>query len=83
MRTTRTEHDLLGSREVPDDAYWGIHTLRATENFVISDRTVNDMPQLIRAMVQVKKAAAHANLELGSLTPEVGTAIIWACERVL
>ncbi|TRY18126.1 aspartate ammonia-lyase [Tessaracoccus rhinocerotis] len=83
MRTTRTEHDLLGSREVPRDAYWGIHTLRATENFVISDRTVNDMPQLIRAMVQVKKAAAHANLELGSLTPEVGTAIIWACERVL
>ena len=46
---TRTEEDLLGTREVPDDAYWGIHTLRAIENYQISVRTINEAPELIRA----------------------------------
>ena len=63
----RIEEDLLGPREVPDDAYWGIHTLRATENYRISGRTVAEVPELVRAMVQVKWAAALANKELGAV----------------
>lgn len=42
----RIEEDLLGKREVPDDVYYGVHTLRAIENFYISDRTINDVPNL-------------------------------------
>ena len=64
---SRTETDLLGDREVPDDAWYGIHTLRAIENFPISGITVNSVPELIRGMVLVKKAAALANRELGAL----------------
>lgn len=52
---TRIEEDLLGKREVPADAYYGVHTLRAIENFYISDRTINDVPEFIRGMVMVKK----------------------------
>lgn len=51
---TRIEEDLLG-KEVPADAYYGVHTLRAIENFYISDRTINDVPEFIRGMVMVKK----------------------------
>ena len=49
----RIEEDLLGTREVPDDAYWGIHTLRALENYQTSGRSINQVPELIRAIVQV------------------------------
>ncbi|GGO98223.1 aspartate ammonia-lyase [Actinomyces gaoshouyii] len=80
---TRTEVDLLGSREVPLDAYWGIHTLRAMENFQISGTTIGDVPELIRGMVQVKKASALANAELGTLAPELAEAILWACDEIL
>lgn len=83
MSPTRTEQDLLGSREVPADAYWGIHTLRARENFSISGHTVNDVPQLIHAMVRVKKATMLANLELGAIPPDVAVAIGWACDQIL
>ena len=57
----RIEEDLLGTREVPDEAYWGIHTLRALENYQISGRTINQVPEMIRAIIQVKKACALAN----------------------
>ncbi|MCE1915229.1 aspartate ammonia-lyase, partial [Enterobacter hormaechei] len=60
----RIEEDLLGKREVPAEAYYGIHTLRAIENFHISNNTINDVPEFIRGMVMVKKAAALANKEL-------------------
>ncbi|OYN99718.1 aspartate ammonia-lyase [Enemella evansiae] len=83
MTTTRTEEDLLGARDVPADAYWGIHTLRAMENFPISDRTINDAPDFIRGMVQVKKAAALANAELGVLPVEIADAITTACDEIL
>lgn len=83
MPGTRTEEDLLGSREVPAEAYWGIHTLRAMENFGISDRTISDTPHFIRGMVQVKKAAAQANAELGVLDPEIAEAIVAGCDQVL
>ena len=82
-QATRTEEDLLGPRQVPLEAYWGIHTLRAQENFRISGATIGDEPSFIRGMVQVKKASALANRELGTLDEEITAAIIWACDQVL
>ncbi len=82
-KATRTEEDLLGAREVPLEAYWGIHTLRAMENFQISGSVVGDEEAFVRGMVQVKKAAALANSDLGALDPEVAGAIVWACDQVL
>ena len=83
MQATRTEEDLLGAREVPLDAYWGIHTLRAMENFQISGSAVGDEEAFVRGMVQVKKASALANSDLGAIDPEVAGAIVWACDQVL
>ena len=60
---TRIEHDLLGDREVPDDAYYGIHTLRATENFPITGIPLASYPDLVSALASVKQAAAQANAE--------------------
>lgn len=78
--STRREHDLLGTREVPADAYYGIHTLRAAENFPVSRERVH--PELIKALATVKEAAARANLDLGYLPAEKGQAIITACQEV-
>lgn len=83
MTSTRVETDLLGQREVPADAYFGIHTLRAVENFRISPGTINDMPELIRGLVQVKKAAALANGDLRVVEPHVVNAIVWACDQII
>lgn len=80
---TRTEEDLLGRRDVPLEVYWGIHTLRAQENYQISGATIGEEPAFIRGMVQVKKASALANLELGTLSKDVADAIVWACDQVL
>ncbi|MBD2802144.1 aspartate ammonia-lyase [Xenorhabdus sp. M] len=79
----RIEEDLLGKREVPAEAYYGIHTLRAIENFYISDRTINDVPEFIRGMVMVKKAAALANKELHTVPGKVADIIVKACDEVL
>lgn len=80
---TRTETDLLGQREVPADAYYGIHTMRAMENFPISGTTINDVPEFIRGMVMVKKATAIANRRIHTIPTDVADAIIWACDQVL
>ena len=80
---TRTEEDLLGEREVPAQAYYGIHTLRATENFRLSPLTVSDLPELIRGMVMVKKASALANKELATIPAEAADAIVAACDDIL
>ncbi|QPK80197.1 aspartate ammonia-lyase [Corynebacterium lizhenjunii] len=80
---TRTEHDLLGALEVPADAYYGVHTLRAMENFQISYVTINTIPDFIRGMVQVKKATAMANRRLHVLPRKKAEAIIWACDQIL
>ncbi|MCE1635881.1 aspartate ammonia-lyase, partial [Enterobacter hormaechei] len=77
----RIEEDLLGKREVPAEAYYGIHTLRAIENFYISDRTINDVPEFIRGMVMVKKAAALANKELHTISGKVADIIVKACDE--
>ncbi|OKL47180.1 aspartate ammonia-lyase [Boudabousia liubingyangii] len=83
MSETRTEEDLLGAREIPADAYWGIHTLRAIENYQISGMTLNDFPEMIRAMVQVKKACALANGDLGTMRKWRVDAIVAACDAIL
>ena len=65
---TRTETDSLGTVEVPADAYWGVHTMRALENFPISKRPISVYPELVVALASVKQAAARANREVGVLT---------------
>ena len=75
----RHEHDLLGDREVPEAAYWGVHTLRAVENFPITGVPVGHFPDLVRALALVKLAAARANKRLGYLAPEKAAAIDRAC----
>ena len=57
----RLEHDLLGDKEVPADAYFGIQTLRSHENFDISDVTLSQFPTFIESLAKVKKAVALAN----------------------
>lgn len=79
---TRTESDLLGEREVPGEAYYGVQTLRAVENFNISGVTLNFFPQLIEALSMVKESAAEANFELGLLEQEVRDAIVMACREL-
>ncbi|MEW5851020.1 MAG: aspartate ammonia-lyase [Myxococcota bacterium] len=79
----RIEEDLLGKKEVPADAYWGIHTLRAMENFRISGRPISADRHFIRAMVQVKKACALANREFGTIPAEKADMIIRACDVML
>ncbi len=78
----RTEHDLLGDRAVPADAYYGVHTLRALENFPISGMSISIYPDLVTALACVKQAAALANAELGLLEGERAAAIERACEEI-
>ncbi|GJH41868.1 aspartate ammonia-lyase [Pasteurella canis] len=83
MVATRKEVDLLGERDVPADAYWGIHTLRAVENFNISNAVISDVPEFVRGMVMVKKATALANGELGAIPDKIAKAIVAACDEIL
>jgi len=81
---TRREHDLLGEREVPDDARYGVQTLRAMENFDITGVRVGHYPHLVRAMAMVKQAAARATWQRRSTRPArrsskvTGMAISWS-----
>lgn len=79
----RVEEDLLGHKEVPADAYWGIHTLRAVENFRISGRTIGEDRHFVRALAKVKKACAMANGELGTIPAQKAAMIIKACDAML
>ncbi|GAB3943737.1 aspartate ammonia-lyase [Corynebacterium tapiri] len=81
--STRTESDLLGSMEIPADAYYGIHTQRAVDNFQISRTQTSSIPEFVRGMVTVKKAAAIANRRAHALPADIAEAIIWACDQVL
>jgi aspartate ammonia-lyase len=83
MNATRVEHDSLGSRDIPCNAYYGIQTQRAVENFPITGVAIGTLPHLIRALGLVKKAAAHANMELGILPRDIGAAISRACDDLL
>ena len=77
----RTEHDLLGEIEVEDDAYYGIHTVRALQNFHITGIPIHK--ELVEALVTIKKAAAITNRSIGTLDANVAEAIILSCDEIL
>jgi aspartate ammonia-lyase len=78
---TRTERDSMGERQIPADAYYGIQTLRATENFPISE--LKPLPTYVDAGVLIKKATAIANGELGCIPQDVAKAIVQAADEIL
>lgn len=78
---TRQEYDSIGTKDVPVDAYYGIQTLRAAENFCITG--LNMHPEMIYSIVQIKKAAAITNFEVGQLDKKCADAIIRACDEIL
>src|SRR5215218_3070119 len=79
---TRVEHDLLGEREVPDDALYGVQTLRALENFAITGVPLREFPALIEALAAVKEAAALANAELGLMPRDTAELIVRAAREI-
>jgi aspartate ammonia-lyase len=79
----RVEKDFLGEREIPDNVYYGVQTLRGIENFQITGIPVSVEPFFIQAFGYVKKAAALANMDLGVLPAEVGQAIVHGCDRII
>jgi aspartate ammonia-lyase len=83
IANTRREHDLLGERNVPAEALYGIHTVRAVENFPISGIRIGQYDGLIRALAEVKLAAVQANAELGLIDPMRAEAIAAACREII
>ena len=79
---TRREHDLLGDRDVPDDALYGVQTLRALENFPITDDAIREFPSLVESLATVKIAAALANADLGLLDRKIADVIVKAAEEI-
>jgi len=79
----RLEHDLIGERPVPSDRYYGVHTLRALENYDITGIPISHYPRFIYALACIKKAAALTNQELGLLDETIAEAIAGACDRVM
>src|SRR6188768_3352105 len=80
---TRTETDLLGKKEIPFDAYYGVQTMRALENFQISGVKTNFYPDYVKAYAIVKLAAARANTEVGRMKKDRMDAIEKACQDVI
>lgn len=77
----RVEHDMLGELEIDDNAYYGIHTARALQNFAITGVPVHS--ELVKALVTVKKAAALANRSLGLLEKDIAGAVVAASDEIL
>ncbi|QCR32471.1 aspartate ammonia-lyase [Lysinibacillus sp. SGAir0095] len=77
----RIEKDFLGEKEIPKDAYYGVQTMRAVENFPITGYRIH--PELIKSLGIVKKAAALANMEVGMLKKDIGSFILIACDEVI
>jgi len=80
---TRTETDLLGAKEIPADALYGINTQRAVENYDITGVRLHQYPEFIKALGMTKKACAAANHQLGLLSPDVFVAVNEACDEVI
>jgi aspartate ammonia-lyase len=80
---TRVEKDLLGEKQIPANAYYGVQTMRALENFQLSGVLINHYPGFVEAWAYVKLAAAQANYDVGSMKKERLDAIQKACEAVL
>lgn len=79
----RMEKDSLGELPVPDDAYYGIQTVRCAHNYEVTDHTFNELPRVIRAMAEVKKACAITNAQIGALDPKKAEAIEQAADEVI
>ncbi len=77
----RTEHDSVGDKEVPLNAYFGVQSLRAAENFPITGLSIH--PEIVCSIVYIKKAAAITNMETGRLDEKKADAIIRACDEIL
>jgi aspartate ammonia-lyase len=77
----RIEHDMLGERQLEDSCYYGIHTLRALENFPLTGKPIHS--ELVRALVMIKKAAAITNTGIGILDGKIAYAIAAACDEIL
>ncbi len=80
---SRTEQDFLGQREIADDIYYGVQTIRGKENFHITGIPMSQEPYFVKALGYVKKAAAMANRDLGAVDAKVADAIIVGCDRVI
>ncbi|WP_326513519.1 aspartate ammonia-lyase [Clostridium intestinale] len=78
---TRIEFDSIGDMHVPVEAYYGVQTLRAKNNFHITNRTIH--PELIISLAEIKKAAAITNIDINKLNRKVGSAIIQACNEII
>lgn len=83
MAQTRTEKDLLGEKQIPVNAYYGVQTARALENFKVSGVSTNFYPDYVNAFAMVKLAAARANADVGRLDKKKLTAIEKACLEVI
>jgi len=83
MADTRVERDFLGPKEISNDAYYGVQTLRGKENFHITGLSMSREPEFVKALGYVKKAAAMANRDLGVLDARIAAAIIGACDRLI
>ncbi|MBE7041361.1 MAG: aspartate ammonia-lyase [Ruminococcaceae bacterium] len=81
MLRYREEQDSVGTKKVPANAYYGVQSLRAMENFRITGRRVH--PEFVRSIVEVKKAAAKANREAGALEESIADVIVSACDDIL
>ncbi|MHA2352653.1 MAG: lyase family protein, partial [Candidatus Thorarchaeota archaeon] len=79
----REESDQLGVRQIPKDAYWGVQTLRAQENFGVSLVRLYNYSTLVHSLAMVKKACTQANQDLGHISTEFANAIIQACDEVI
>ncbi|MGI9527575.1 MAG: aspartate ammonia-lyase [Weeksellaceae bacterium] len=83
MKNYRLESDLLGELKVPAEAYYGVQTQRAIDNFFITGKTMSDYPEFVRAIAYVKLAAAKTNHELGLLDKSIYEAIVKACQALI
>src|SRR5262245_41226504 len=83
QQASRIEHDLLGDKAVPADAYYGVQTARALENFNISGVELRLYPDLIRGFAMVKLAAARANFDCGVFSKEILDGISGACQELI
>ncbi|MFT4020381.1 MAG: aspartate ammonia-lyase [Acinetobacter sp.] len=81
--SVRTEKDLLGSRDIPNQFYFGVQTLRAIENFNLTQSKISDYPNFICALAMVKWACADANHQLNKLNNEKYQAIVFACQELI
>ena len=81
MKAYREEHDSIGARLVPNDVYYGVQSMRAAENFPITGRKMH--PEFIKGIVELKKAAAITNCEVGVLDSRIANAIVTACDEIL